>query len=261
MPFGGKRGQGAGITASNYLFTDQELDKESGLYNYDARMYDPIASSFISPDPIIQDVYDPQYLNRFSYTRNNPLRYTDPTGNSTVAPNIGAIGGPPYYEPPAFTEMRVKSTVQTFKAINSFLDKIAFELRKFVDRKFAEEVAKTEGKRRKNRIPDIGEPGTIQSNKPGTTKKKYGEDGWVEKEFNKGHGPKAPETEQNDHIHDHEPNPHNPTGRPTRKEGRKPTPEELEEFGEVDSGATDTDGRDNSENGNGEPSNDETDSI
>ncbi len=63
------------------LLTDQEFDAESGLYNYDARMYDPVVGRFISPDNVIPDQYNPQSLNRYSYCRNNPLIYTDPTGH------------------------------------------------------------------------------------------------------------------------------------------------------------------------------------
>jgi RHS repeat-associated protein len=80
MPFGGKRGQGAGITASNYLFTDQELDKESGLYNYDARLYDPIIGRFLSSDLTVPRQYESQSLNRYSYCANRPLICIDPTG-------------------------------------------------------------------------------------------------------------------------------------------------------------------------------------
>ncbi len=87
------------------------------------------------------------------------------------------------------------------------------------------------GKRRKNRISDQGQPETIQRNRPGTTVKKFGKDGWVEKEFNKGHGKDAPEVEQGDHIHDHTPNPHNPQGRPIRQKARPPTPQDYEDFG------------------------------
>ncbi|MTI23741.1 hypothetical protein, partial [Fulvivirga kasyanovii] len=50
----------------------------------------------------------------------------------------------------------------------------------------ANENANT-GKRRKNRIPDQGKPNTVAENPSGTTMKKYGDDGWVQKEFNKGH--------------------------------------------------------------------------
>jgi RHS repeat-associated protein len=89
MPFGGKRGQGAGITASNYLFTDQELDKESGLYNYDARLYDPIVGGFISADTVVPDWFNSQSLNRYTYCDNNPLMYIDPSGHWAQDPATG----------------------------------------------------------------------------------------------------------------------------------------------------------------------------
>ena len=61
-------------------------------------------------------------------------------------------------------------------------------------------------------------------------KKQYGGDGWVEKEWNQGHGASAPSSEQEDHIHDHIPNPHHPAGRPVRQGGRAPSSEEKETF-------------------------------
>jgi RHS repeat-associated protein len=82
LPFGGQRGEGAGITASNYLFTDQELDAESGLYNYDARLYDPNIGRFFSADSVVPDSYDPQALNGYAYVQNNPLIYVDPSGHT-----------------------------------------------------------------------------------------------------------------------------------------------------------------------------------
>jgi hypothetical protein len=36
---------------------------------------------FLSPDSIVPGAGDPQALNRYAYVRNNPLRYTDPTGH------------------------------------------------------------------------------------------------------------------------------------------------------------------------------------
>lgn len=46
-----------------------------------ARYYDPELGRFIQPDDIIPDLSDPQSYNRYSYVRNDPLRYTDPTGH------------------------------------------------------------------------------------------------------------------------------------------------------------------------------------
>ena len=41
----------------------------------------PLLRRFISPDTIVPDPGNPQDLNRYSYVRNNPVMYNDPTGN------------------------------------------------------------------------------------------------------------------------------------------------------------------------------------
>ncbi len=93
LPFGLTRGQSQ-TEVSYYKFTDQQLDAEIGLYNYNARLYDPAIGIFITPDTLVQDPFDPQTLNRYSYVRNNPLIYTDPSGNFSWVPVIvGAVIG------------------------------------------------------------------------------------------------------------------------------------------------------------------------
>ena len=67
--------------ASNHKFTGQELDASAELYNYNARHYDPEIGAFISADPVVAAPHNSQSLNRYSYVLNNPLKYTDPTGN------------------------------------------------------------------------------------------------------------------------------------------------------------------------------------
>lgn len=64
-----------------HKFTGQELDVETRLYFYGARYYDPDLGRFISADPIVQAPFDPQTLNRYAYSRNNPVKYVDPTGH------------------------------------------------------------------------------------------------------------------------------------------------------------------------------------
>lgn len=91
LPFGGLRNTD-GIMVSPYRFTDQELDTETGLYNYDARLYDPVGGRFISADSIVPDWYDPQMLDRYKYAGNNPLKYTDPDGHFIVAA-AAVVGG------------------------------------------------------------------------------------------------------------------------------------------------------------------------
>jgi RHS repeat-associated protein len=44
------------------------------------RAYDPLVGRFLSADPYIQAPDNTQNLNRYSYCLNNPLRYSDPSG-------------------------------------------------------------------------------------------------------------------------------------------------------------------------------------
>jgi len=76
----GKVSQQTGDDVTPYKFTGKELDT-TGLYYYGARYYDPEIGRFISPDSIVQSPYDPQTLNRYTYCRNNPLKYVDPSGH------------------------------------------------------------------------------------------------------------------------------------------------------------------------------------
>jgi RHS repeat-associated protein len=75
-----------------FKFTGKELDN-TGLYFYGARYYDPEIGRFISADTIVQAPYDPQSLNRYSYCRNNPINYVDPTGHSWFSKWWGKIVG------------------------------------------------------------------------------------------------------------------------------------------------------------------------
>ncbi|NLG96702.1 MAG: hypothetical protein GX491_05015 [Chloroflexi bacterium] len=42
---------------------------------------------FISPDSLIPDPYNPLDWNRYSYARNNPVKYTDPSGHAVSCVN------------------------------------------------------------------------------------------------------------------------------------------------------------------------------
>jgi RHS repeat-associated protein len=61
----------------------QRLDA-TGLYYYNARYYDATIGRFISADTVIQSLFKPQTLNRYSYCLNNPLKYIDPTGHDIL---------------------------------------------------------------------------------------------------------------------------------------------------------------------------------
>ena len=87
-PYGAARTR-TGIANVPYQYTGQALDPSTGLYNYKARLYDPVLGRFLSADTIVPEPTNPQDLNRYSYVRNNPLRYTDPTGHNSVCDQPG----------------------------------------------------------------------------------------------------------------------------------------------------------------------------
>ncbi len=79
-PFGQLR-DGAWSLGTNFGYTGQRRLEGTGLLDYDARMYLPAIGRFISADTIVPDYKNPQSLNRFAYTLNNPIKYNDPTGH------------------------------------------------------------------------------------------------------------------------------------------------------------------------------------
>jgi len=70
-----------GTMQTDKLFTGQREMAGLGIYDYGARFYSPKLGRFLSADSIVPGFDNPQNLNRFSYVRNNPLRYIDPTGH------------------------------------------------------------------------------------------------------------------------------------------------------------------------------------
>ena len=65
---------------TNIGYTGQRLDS-TGLMYYRARYYAQGLGRFVSADTMVPEPSNPQSLNRFSYTRNNPLKYIDPSGH------------------------------------------------------------------------------------------------------------------------------------------------------------------------------------
>ena len=57
----------------------EHLD-DFGTINMNGRIYDPRLGRFLSPDPYVQAPYNSQNYNRYAYCLNNPLKYTDPSG-------------------------------------------------------------------------------------------------------------------------------------------------------------------------------------
>jgi len=63
-------------------YTGHEHLSGVNLINMNGRVYDPVLGLFLSPDPILQDPNNPLNYYRYTYCINNPLKYTDPSGES-----------------------------------------------------------------------------------------------------------------------------------------------------------------------------------
>jgi RHS repeat-associated protein len=81
---------GLGYSAADGVrqqFTAKERDTETTLDFFEARYYASSQGRFSSVDPIITTndrLEDPQRLNLYAYSRNNPLLFTDPTGEAII---------------------------------------------------------------------------------------------------------------------------------------------------------------------------------
>jgi RHS repeat-associated protein len=90
-PFG-KLLSTAGNPLTRYGYTGEWTDPTNLVY-LRARYYDPATGRFISKDPVRGLASLPQTLNPYTYAVNNPIRYTDPSGEyiETLI-DIGFIG-------------------------------------------------------------------------------------------------------------------------------------------------------------------------
>jgi RHS repeat-associated protein len=106
-----------------YAFTGKEYEPDTGLYDFAARVYDPVLARFLSPDPLAvfepdkalgeyngwvsdpgtglndygarkagSDLANPASFNRYSYVLNNPYKYVDPDGCDPVRVSLSDCG-------------------------------------------------------------------------------------------------------------------------------------------------------------------------
>ena len=80
FPFGDIRSGGS----AQYTYTGKEKDKITNSYYFEARYYNPVIRHFTQPDWVQADITYPQNLNKYSYTKNNPIRFNDPSGNYNI---------------------------------------------------------------------------------------------------------------------------------------------------------------------------------
>jgi RHS repeat-associated protein len=69
----------------DFRFHGQWLESESGLYYMRARDYDPTTALFLSRDVAGVIDTEPESFHPYQFAYNNPLIYSDPTGNITIS--------------------------------------------------------------------------------------------------------------------------------------------------------------------------------
>lgn len=72
-------------------YTGHEMLTEFNLVNMNGRVYDPLLGRFLSPDNFVQAPDNSQSFNRYSYCLNNPLKYTDPSGEYAILDDVFSI--------------------------------------------------------------------------------------------------------------------------------------------------------------------------
>ena len=94
LPFGEPYPPSAAVETRR--FGGKERDNETGLDYFGARYYASQNGRFTSTDPFLaleQALVNPQLWNRYTYTLNNPLKFTDPDGKNPVLVVGGIIWG------------------------------------------------------------------------------------------------------------------------------------------------------------------------
>jgi len=80
------------FTLTHRGFTGHEHYPQFKIINMNGRLYDPVIGRFFSLDKYVANSTFTQDFNRYTYARNNPLMYTDPSGE-WIHLVIGAVIG------------------------------------------------------------------------------------------------------------------------------------------------------------------------
>ncbi len=119
----------SGTSDNAFLFTGEQIDQETNNYYLRARYYSPSLTRFLSRDPFEGLTAKPITLNDYIYAGNNPIRYTDPSGEffggmMFLTLNYGIFR-------PAFMSIRTGGTIQrgVALAIDAYFIRLGIQLR------------------------------------------------------------------------------------------------------------------------------------
>ena len=94
-PYGGEIDFTTNTCPQNYKYDAKERDAETGNDYFGARFYSSTYGHFLSPDPMgnyFANGANPQSWNLYSFVRNSPLSYSDPTGLDCIYMNTAGPG-------------------------------------------------------------------------------------------------------------------------------------------------------------------------
>jgi RHS repeat-associated protein len=100
-PWGNNVGQ-INYSLINRGFTGHEHYPALKIINMNGRLYDPVIARFFSPDQFVANSSFTQDFNRYSYCRNNPLHYTDPSGQKITGYDVFSALFLPVFMPARF---------------------------------------------------------------------------------------------------------------------------------------------------------------
>ena len=94
-PFGEPLNNGAGPANADRGFAGHRSESVNDLIYMNARYYLPSLGRFISPNPVIPDIYQSGVTNRYLYAHNNPVMFVDPLGLDDADAGISYVPSGP----------------------------------------------------------------------------------------------------------------------------------------------------------------------
>ena len=85
-------GERLNSSSVRFGYEAEEHDGVIGDMDFDGRRYKQDWGIFEQPDTLLQDYFDPQLLNRYSFESNNPINNIDPDGHALVGIQFGGEG-------------------------------------------------------------------------------------------------------------------------------------------------------------------------
>lgn len=92
LPYGDLDPSSTQDAATTRRFTGQRYDAETQLYDFNARTYDPTIGRFLQADTLVPDSGTVLGFNRYAFSRDNPIRYSDPSGHSWLSTAWKKVG-------------------------------------------------------------------------------------------------------------------------------------------------------------------------